>query len=122
MFLLPIYSELLLQHLMQLVSQLGRAALGEVRYRLLLLVLVLAPVDAGTGRHRGLYGSALILEVGPNGGNAPHHGPHLTLRHLQVTLPGLPTIMVAPEDLDSQTRDLIYDSVEMTMNNWPIMV
>ena len=46
--------------------------------------------------------------------NQPFH-------NLQVTLPGLPTIMVAPEDLDSQTRDLIYDSVEMTMNNWPIM-
>ena len=41
--------------------------------------------------------------------------------NLQVTLPGLPSIMVAPEDLDSQTRDLIYDSVEMTMDNWPIM-
>lgn len=46
--------------------------------------------------------------------NQPFH-------NLQVTLPGLPTIMVAPEDLDSQTRDLIYDSVEMTMDNWPIL-
>lgn len=41
--------------------------------------------------------------------------------NMQVTLPGLPSIMVAPEDLDSQTRDLIYDSVEMTMENWPIL-
>jgi len=46
--------------------------------------------------------------------NQPFH-------NLQVTLPGLPSIMVAPEDLDSQTRDLIYDSVEMVMENWPIL-
>lgn len=46
--------------------------------------------------------------------NQPFH-------NLQVTLPGLPSIMVAPEDLDSQTRDLIYDSVEMIMENWPIL-
>jgi hypothetical protein len=46
--------------------------------------------------------------------NQPFH-------NVQVTLPGLPSIMVAPEDLDSQTRDLIYDSVEMTMDNWPIL-
>ena len=41
--------------------------------------------------------------------------------NVQVILPGLPSVMVAPEDLDSQTRDLIYDSVEMTMENWPIV-
>jgi hypothetical protein len=46
--------------------------------------------------------------------NQPFH-------NVQVILPGLPSIMVAPEDLDSQTRDLIYDSVEMTMENWPIL-
>jgi len=38
---------------------------------------------------------------------------------LQVTLPCLPSILVSPENLTSQTRDLIYDSVEMTMQNWP---
>ena len=41
--------------------------------------------------------------------------------NVQVILPGLPSIMVAPDELDSQTRDLIYDSVEMTMDNWPIL-
>jgi hypothetical protein len=41
--------------------------------------------------------------------------------NIQVILPGLPSIMVSPDDLDSQTRDLIYDSVEMTMENWPIL-
>jgi len=46
---------------------------------------------------------------------------NLPFVNVQVTLPGLPSIMVAPEDLDSQTRDLIYDSVEMTMENWPIL-
>lgn len=46
---------------------------------------------------------------------------NLPFVNVQVTLPGLPSIMVAPEDLDSQTRDLIYDSVEMIMENWPIV-
>jgi hypothetical protein len=46
--------------------------------------------------------------------NQPFH-------NVQVILPGLPSIMVAPDELDSQTRDLIYDSVEMTMDNWPIL-
>lgn len=41
---------------------------------------------------------------------------------LQVTLPNLPTIMVTPKNLNSQTRDLVYDSVEMTINNWPVLV
>lgn len=41
---------------------------------------------------------------------------------IQVILPGLPSIMVSPENLTSQTRDLIYDSVEMTMGSWPTIV
>jgi len=41
---------------------------------------------------------------------------------IQFTLPSMPTIMVSPENLSSQTRDLIYDSVETTMNNWPTYV
>jgi hypothetical protein len=41
---------------------------------------------------------------------------------VQFTLPSMPTIMVSPENLSSQTRDLIYDSVEATMNNWPAYV
>ncbi len=39
---------------------------------------------------------------------------------LQVLIPGMPSIMVKPENLTSQTRDLIYDSVEATMDNWPV--
>jgi len=39
---------------------------------------------------------------------------------VQFTLPSMPTIMVSPENLTSQTRDLIYDSVEATMDYWPV--
>ena len=39
---------------------------------------------------------------------------------IQFTLPSLPTILVSPKNLSSQTRDLIYDSVEATMNFWPV--
>lgn len=38
---------------------------------------------------------------------------------LQVTLPSLPTILLTPRNLTSQTRELIYDSLDMTMDNWP---
>ena len=40
---------------------------------------------------------------------------------LQVSLPSMPTIMVKPENLTSQTRDLIYDSMESTMDDWPVL-
>jgi hypothetical protein len=43
-------------------------------------------------------------------------------RSLQVTLPNLPTIMITPGNLNSQVRDLVYDSVEMTIANWPVLV
>jgi hypothetical protein len=39
---------------------------------------------------------------------------------VQVTLPSMPAIMVSPKNLSSQTRDLIYDSVEATMDFWPL--
>ena len=39
---------------------------------------------------------------------------------IQFTLPCMPTILVSPENLTSQTRDLIYDSIEATMNYWPV--
>jgi hypothetical protein len=39
---------------------------------------------------------------------------------VQFTLPSMPTILVSPKNLTSQTRDLIYDSVEATMNYWPV--
>jgi hypothetical protein len=41
---------------------------------------------------------------------------------VQITLPSFPAIIVSPENLISQTRDLIYDSVEATMRNWPVSV
>jgi hypothetical protein len=43
----------------------------------------------------------------------------MPFEYVQVTLPAMPSIMVKPENLSSQTRDLIYDSVEATMDNWP---
>ena len=42
--------------------------------------------------------------------------------YLQVSLPGMPTILLHPTDLSSQTRDLIYDSMESTMDEWPILI
>jgi hypothetical protein len=40
---------------------------------------------------------------------------------VQILPPNMPTIMVDIENLYSQTRDLIYDSIESTMNNWPVL-
>jgi hypothetical protein len=42
--------------------------------------------------------------------------------YLQVSLPSMPTILLKPQNLTSQARDLIYDSMEMTMDDWPITV
>ena len=42
--------------------------------------------------------------------------------YLQVSLPSMPTILIKPENLTSQTRDLIYDSIESTMDDWPVLV
>ena len=39
---------------------------------------------------------------------------------VQVTLPCMPSVLVSPKNLTSQTRDLIYDSVEATMDFWPV--
>jgi hypothetical protein len=41
---------------------------------------------------------------------------------VQFTLPSMPAILVSPHNLSSQTRDLIYDSVEATMDFWPVYV
>lgn len=40
---------------------------------------------------------------------------------VQVLPPNMPTIMVDIENLYSDTRDLIYDSIECTMDNWPLL-
>ena len=40
---------------------------------------------------------------------------------VQILPPNMPTIMVDVENLCSQTRDLIYDSIESTMENWPLV-
>lgn len=42
--------------------------------------------------------------------------------YLQVSVPSMPTILVKPENLTSQTRDLIYDSLESTMDDWPLYI
>jgi hypothetical protein len=38
---------------------------------------------------------------------------------VQVILPNMPMVLISPGNLTSQTRDLIYDSVETTMRHWP---
>jgi hypothetical protein len=42
--------------------------------------------------------------------------------NLQVFIPNTPTILLTPGNLTSQTRQLIYDSVSATMENWPVIV
>ncbi len=39
-------------------------------------------------------------------------------QNIQVNLPGRPSVMFKP-DISSETRELIYDSVETVMVNWP---
>jgi len=39
---------------------------------------------------------------------------------VQLIIPGMPSILVKPKSLSSSTRDLFYDTIERTMNNWPI--
>jgi hypothetical protein len=39
---------------------------------------------------------------------------------VQLLVPGMPSILVKPKSLSSSTRDLFYDTIERTMNNWPI--
>ena len=39
---------------------------------------------------------------------------------VQFSFPTLPTIIVKPENLTSQTRDLVYDTAEMVMQSWPV--
>jgi len=41
---------------------------------------------------------------------------------VQILHPSLPTILVKVDKLNSQTRDLIYDSIESAMDNWPLTV
>jgi hypothetical protein len=43
-------------------------------------------------------------------------------RSIQILHPTLPTVLVKVENLRSQTRDLIYDSIESAMDNWPMTV
>lgn len=42
--------------------------------------------------------------------------------NLQLFIPNTPTILLTPGNLTSQTRQLIYDSVSATMENWPVIV
>jgi hypothetical protein len=39
---------------------------------------------------------------------------------IQVTLPTTPSILLDTESLTSSTRDMLYDSVEMVFNSWPV--
>jgi hypothetical protein len=42
-------------------------------------------------------------------------------QNIQISFPGRPQVLI-PYNPDSYTRQLIYDSVESIMNNWPISV
>lgn len=44
----------------------------------------------------------------------------LPFKSVQFSLPALPTVVVKPGNLTSQTRDLVYDSVEMVLKSWPV--
>jgi hypothetical protein len=39
---------------------------------------------------------------------------------VQLLIPNMPTVMFSTKSLTSQLRDLVYDSVETTMDNWPL--
>ena len=39
---------------------------------------------------------------------------------VQLLIPNMPTVMFSVGSLTSQIRDLVYDSVETTMDNWPL--
>jgi len=41
---------------------------------------------------------------------------------VQILAPNVPTVIISPQNLSSQMRDLIYDTVETTMDHWPIAV
>jgi len=42
--------------------------------------------------------------------------------NVQILAPNMPTVVIKPKNMTSQTRDLIYDTVETTMNNWPVSI
>jgi len=42
--------------------------------------------------------------------------------NMQILTPNMPTVVINPRNMTSQTRDLIYDTVETTMNNWPVSI
>ena len=46
----------------------------------------------------------------------------MPFKSVQVLAPNVPTVIISPNNLTSQTRDLIYDTVETTMNHWPVTV
>jgi hypothetical protein len=39
---------------------------------------------------------------------------------VQFTFPTLPTVLVTPKNLTSQTRELVYETVETMVANWPV--
>uniref|UniRef100_A0A6C0KM18 Uncharacterized protein n=1 Tax=viral metagenome TaxID=1070528 RepID=A0A6C0KM18_9ZZZZ len=39
---------------------------------------------------------------------------------MQVIMPNAPSVLISIHDLTSQNRDLIYDTMESTMDNWPV--
>lgn len=40
---------------------------------------------------------------------------------VQLLIPGYPSVMLPVKKLTSSTRDLIYETVESTMDNWPLL-
>ena len=43
-------------------------------------------------------------------------------KNVQLLVPNMPTVLISPQNLTSQIRDLLYDAVETTMDHWPLVV
>jgi hypothetical protein len=71
-------------------------------------------------RHSGLSGSQ-VKNLLSNLFNLLHLDDE-PFYGLQVVLPSTPSVMLKMEDLNSRTRDLLYESVENVMESWPVMV
>ena len=45
----------------------------------------------------------------------------LPFEAVELCAPGYPCVVIPVKELDSYTRDLIYDTVDDTMKNWPVV-
>jgi hypothetical protein len=40
-------------------------------------------------------------------------------KSVQLFVPNMPVTLLSPKNLTAQTRELIYDTIDMTLDNWP---